>query len=131
VADLDVAAVHATVSHEVCLPVPLSEEIAERGVEARSLGDRVRMIERAVGSWTNQCRSILDDESTPAEAVGAHGESLMVLPGPRVELEHWSVRRHRLDSITNQLSERQVEVCMQVLRAVQSTVYPEFARCVR
>lgn len=131
VADLDVAAVHATASHEVCLPVPLSEEIAERGVEARSLGDRVRMIERAVGSWTNQCRSILDDESTPAEAVGAHGESLMVLPGPRVELEHWSVRRHRLDSVTNQLSERQVEVCMQVLRAVQSTVYPEFARCVR
>jgi hypothetical protein len=123
IADLDVAAMYATESNEVCLPVPLSEEVTGP-VEEKLLSDRVRMIERAVASWTTQCMTILEDESTHTAQSGPP----MSLPGPRVEIERWHARRQRLVSVTNQLRGPQLQVCIEVLRAVQSTVYPEFRR---
>ena len=123
IADLDVAAMHATESNEVCLPVPLSEEVTGP-VEEKSLSDRVRMIEGAVASWTSQCRTILEDESTHS----AQSWPSSALPGARMEIERWHARRQRLDSVTRQLTGPQVKVCIEVLRAVQSTVFPEFKR---
>ena len=130
-ADLDVAAARSTSDHAVCLPVPLSET-TDKAVDAKTLGDRVRMIERAVMLWTAQIRDVLDSGDSVA-ADDDRGQPVIRLSsnqllGPRVELEHWSVRRLRLENISSQLSGRQVEVCMQVLRAVQSTVYNDFAR---
>ena len=84
------------------------------------------MIESAVGLWTSQCRGILEDELTYTAQRGAS----LALPGPRVELERWHVRQQRLESVANQLNCPQVEVCIEVLRAVKSTVYPEFKRYV-
>jgi hypothetical protein len=131
-AELDVAASHATSGHAVCLPVPLSESAIDKAVNANTLGNRVRMIERAVTLWTAQIRDVLDSGgSVAADTLGglpAIDTNHNQLSGPRVELEHWCLRRLRLESISTQLRGRQVEVCMQVLRAVQSTAYNEFAR---
>ena len=139
VAEVDVAAEHAAAQHAVCLPLPLCEgkgddDASQSLSQKLPLADRVRMIERSVDVWSAQIRGVL---SMVSAAEGAGGEEdpdedgssdEPLLPGPSAELRFWEERLAKLDSIQQQLSSRQLVVCMQVLRAVSSSVYPEFSR---
>ena len=139
VAEVDVAAEHAAAQHAVCLPLPLCEgkgddDASQSLSQKLPLADRVRMIERSVDVWSAQIRGVL---SMVSAAEGAGGEEAPdedgssdepLLPGPSAELRFWEERLAKLDSIQQQLSSRQLVVCMQVLRAVSSSVYPEFSR---
>ena len=139
VAEVDVAAEHAAAQHAVCLPLPLCEgkgddDASQSLSQKLPLADRVRMIERSVDVWSAQIRGVLSMVSAAEGAGGEEGpdedgsSDEPLLPGPSAELRFWEERLAKLDSIQQQLSSRQLVVCMQVLRAVSSSVYPEFSR---